>query len=54
MALGMTQDELCERADVSRTYVQYIEAGKANPSIQTVERIRKALKCSWEDLLGKP
>jgi transcriptional regulator with XRE-family HTH domain len=51
--LGMTQDQLCEKADVSRTYIQSIEAGKGNPSIQTADRIKKALKCSWDDLLGK-
>jgi transcriptional regulator with XRE-family HTH domain len=52
MALEMTQEQFSEKIGVSRTYLQSIEAGKGNPTIMVAERIKKACKCSWEDLLG--
>lgn len=47
---GMTQEKLCELADVSRGYFQRIESGKANMTIDYLDRVRKALKCKWTDL----
>lgn len=52
MALKMTQEQFAEATDISRTYLQLIEAGKANPSIQVAEQIKKVCRCSWEELLG--
>lgn len=51
MALGMTQEQFAEAIDVSRTYLQSIEAGKANPTIEIADRIRKTCDCSWGELL---
>jgi transcriptional regulator with XRE-family HTH domain len=53
MALKMSQEQFAEAINVSRTYLQTIEAGKGNPTIQVVDRIKKACKCSWDDILGK-
>ena len=47
---GVTQEKLCELADVSRGYFQRVECGKANMSIEYLDRMRKALKCQWADL----
>ena len=33
MERGLTQDDLAERAEIDRRYVQRIEAGTANPGI---------------------
>ena len=51
VAAGLTQEKLIEKADISRTFLQNIEAGKKNPTINVITRLKKALKCSWADLL---
>ena len=51
MELRMTQEGVAESADISRRYLQQIEAGQMNPTIKVVSRMRKALDCSWDDLL---
>lgn len=50
-AAGLTQEKLIEKADISRTFLQNIEAGKKNPTINVITRIKKALKCSWSEIL---
>ena len=47
---GITQEKLCELADVSRGYFQRVESGKGNMTIDYLARMRKALKCQWADL----
>ena len=47
----MTQEALAEKADISRRYLQQIEAGQMNPTVKVVSRLRKAFRCSWDDLL---
>jgi transcriptional regulator with XRE-family HTH domain len=47
----MTQEDLAERADIDRRYVQRIEAGTANPGFDIVARVRVALGCDWGELL---
>ena len=47
---GITQEKLCELAEVSRGYFQRVESGKANMTIDYLDRMRKALKCRWADL----
>ena len=49
---GITQEKLCELADVDRAYYQRVESGKRNMSLDYLERVRKALKCRWADLLA--
>lgn len=41
---GMTQEDLAYKADLSVYYVSRIERGKANVSLETVEKIQKALQ----------
>ena len=48
---GLTQDEVAERAEIDRRYVQRIEAGTANPGIDVIYRLRDALAASWEEML---
>jgi transcriptional regulator with XRE-family HTH domain len=50
MAKGLTQEQMAEKADVSRRHIQRIEAGEMNPSIDKVARFRQALDCTWDDL----
>ena len=49
--LGMTQERLCEQADIDRSYLQRIENGTSNPTIEVAARLKKALGCSWDTLL---
>jgi len=48
----MTQEQLAEAASVSSRYLQELEAGKGtNPSLRVIHSLRRALDCSWPELL---
>lgn len=51
VAKGLTQERLCELAEIDRSYIQRIEAGVRTPSIEIVLRIQKGLDCNWDELL---
>jgi transcriptional regulator with XRE-family HTH domain len=53
MDAGLTQAAFAERIELGLRVVQKWEAGKINVPLATVHRIRRALGCPWEDLLGK-
>jgi transcriptional regulator with XRE-family HTH domain len=42
-AKGMSQAALAERADLSREYVNKIEAGRYDPPLSTINALAKAL-----------
>ena len=52
-ARGMTQEELAESADVHARYLQKLEAGTGHPSLIVLCRLKKALQCDWNELLGR-
>ena len=41
--LGISQEALAERADVDRSYVSILERGLKSPTLETLEKICKAL-----------
>jgi CheY-like chemotaxis protein/DNA-binding XRE family transcriptional regulator len=45
-SLGISQEELGERAALHRTYVSDVEAGKRNLSLESLERLARALGAS--------
>lgn len=46
---GWSQDELAHRADLHRTYVGGVERAERNVTLQTVEKLAKALGVEpWE------
>lgn len=47
----ITQERLAELVEIDRRYVQRIEAGTANPGVDVLARLKKAFRCSWEELL---
>lgn len=49
----LTQEQLAEKSDLHPRALQKIEAGDVDASLSTLLRIQKALKCAWEDLLGR-
>jgi transcriptional regulator with XRE-family HTH domain len=53
MARKITQEKLAELADLNIRTLQKIEAGETNILVTTAIRLRKALGCPWDALLGK-
>lgn len=51
LALGLSQEELAERAGVHRTYVGMLERAEKNVTIYNIERIATALKVEPASLL---
>ena len=49
---GLTLDELAKAAGVSPAYLSRIECGKANPSLQVLNEIARALGVSTDGLLS--
>jgi transcriptional regulator with XRE-family HTH domain len=48
--LNLTQNELCDLAEIDRSFIQRIEAGANSPSANVLIRLRRALQCSWDQL----
>jgi transcriptional regulator with XRE-family HTH domain len=48
---GLTQDELGAATDMHRAYIGHVERGEKNMTIDSLERIAKALKVSVKDLV---
>ncbi|AMP39248.1 helix-turn-helix domain-containing protein [Ralstonia solanacearum] len=53
LALGLSQEELAERAGIHRTYVGMLERAEKNVTIYNIERIAVALKVEPSTLLQK-
>ncbi len=53
VARSLTQEKLAELMDVNPRTIQKIEAGKLNILLTTVQRLQKALGCSWDSLLRR-
>jgi transcriptional regulator with XRE-family HTH domain len=51
--LGLTLEQLAERADMSSNYLGAVERGAANPSLSTVRAIAQALGISPGELFGE-
>ncbi|HLA95952.1 MAG TPA: helix-turn-helix transcriptional regulator [Pyrinomonadaceae bacterium] len=47
--LGISQEALAHLADLDRTYVNSVENGKRNISIENIEKIAKALNVSVKE-----
>jgi transcriptional regulator with XRE-family HTH domain len=49
--LGISQEELAERANLHRTYIAGIESGGRNVTLKSMERLARALGVSTAALL---
>ena len=49
---GLTQQAVADAADLDIRTVQKIEAGELNILVTTLERLRMALNCGCDELLG--
>jgi transcriptional regulator with XRE-family HTH domain len=52
LALGLSQEALAERAGLHRNYVGCIERNEKNVSLDSLERISKALGVPPEELIS--
>jgi len=50
--LGMTQEELAERAGINRSYLASLERGRRNTTLKTVEALAMALGVSTSELVS--
>lgn len=50
---GITQADLARRLGVTRTAAHSWYWGINEPNITTLARIRRLLRCEWDDLLGR-
>jgi len=49
--IGLTQEELAEKANLHPTYVNSVERGERNISLENIILLAKALCCSPKDLV---
>jgi len=47
----LTQRLLADLATIDRRFLQRIESGQSAPTIEVMVKVKRALKCSWDDLL---
>lgn len=47
--LGISQEELADKANIHRTYIASLEVGKRNVSVVTLEKIVEALEVSLSE-----
>ena len=46
---GLTQEELAQKAGISRTHVTRIERGSAKPSVSVAKKLARILNVNWGD-----
>lgn len=51
-SLTLSQEELCFRSDLDRTYISGVERGVRNPTLKTMVRLADALKIKLDELVG--
>jgi len=49
--LGLSQEEVADRCGLHRTYIGSVERAERNVTIESLDKIAKALKVSVRDLL---
>lgn len=52
ISLGLTQEQLSEKADVSPAYIGMIERGEKVPKLETFVNIANSLNVTADELLG--
>ena len=46
---GLTQEELAQKAGISRAHVTRIERGTAKPSVPVAKKLARILNVNWGD-----
>lgn len=50
--IGLSKNELSERAGLSQSYLVRLEQGERNPTLETLVRLAHGLEISLVDLVG--
>ncbi|MDI1442566.1 helix-turn-helix transcriptional regulator [Polyangium sp. 6x1] len=53
IGVGISQEELADRAELHRTYVSLLERGKRNPSLRVVQALATALGTTMTRLVSE-
>ena len=53
LSLGLSQEELAERAEVHRTYIGMIERAEKNITLVSIEKVARALDIKIRDLFDE-
>ena len=53
MAAGLTQEQLAFKADISRNYISLLELGEKSPTVETLDRICRALGIKMSELIRR-
>ncbi|MGH4117191.1 helix-turn-helix transcriptional regulator [Clostridium sp.] len=53
LEIGVTKKYICEKADISRTYLYYIENDKRTPSVKTMKKLSLILRTPVQELFFK-
>ena len=48
--LGLTQDEMALKSELSGRYIQSLEAGEYFPPLKTLLRLKAVVGCDWDDM----
>jgi DNA-binding XRE family transcriptional regulator len=48
--MGLSQEDLAEKINISRTHMGHIEQGRRSPSLKVMTKIAKALRVKISDL----
>lgn len=51
LELGLSQEELAFRSGLHRTYISFVEHGRKNVSLESLERLAAGLNCSVRELI---
>lgn len=51
--LGFSQEELAGKAELHNTYIGQLERGEKNATLESIEKVAKALKLPLENLFEK-
>jgi len=52
MKAKFSQERLAELAEIHTRFLQKIEKGEFGTSLPVLLRLKRSLKCSWDDLLA--
>ena len=53
-SLGLSQEDLAEKAGLHRTYIGSVERGERNVSIDNMDRLANAVDATIQSLLEEP
>jgi transcriptional regulator with XRE-family HTH domain len=49
---GFTQQQLANKSGLASSQISNIECGQREPSLKSLRKLRRALRCTWDELLG--